>query len=150
MVSILNDGHWMWVFRAERSIIGLHTPERANCKSQETESIRLLLPLSSSFPSWLSEGPSFSLDSDKEPERLDEKEVGVGRYPSDRVLGTHWSAPILAHSTEKAESLPLIKDRDWTEIGGLEGWPQHPDSGGRQVRSQPGLVSPDLVPSRIC
>ena len=31
-----------------------------------------------------------------------------GLYPSDRVLRTHWSAPILAHSAEKAESLPPI------------------------------------------
>ena len=63
-------------------------------------------------------------------------EVGGGTlekgrlYPSNRVLRTHWSAPILVHSAEKAESLPPIGGRDWTEIGGLDGWLRHPDSGG--------------------
>ena len=53
-------------------------------------------------------------------------------YPSVRVLRTHWSAPILAHYAEKEESMPPIGDRDWADIGGMEGWLRHRNSGGEQ------------------
>ena len=141
MVSILNNGHWMWVFRAERSIIGLHTPERADCKSQETESIRLLFPLSSSFPSRLSEGPSFSLDSDKEPERLDEKEVGWGDTPpigSLLPIGLlrFWPTP-----PKRRRACLLLK----TEIGPKsEAWKGGPNT--RTVEGERSGVSLALFP----
>ena len=52
----------MWVLRAERSIIDIHSPglsalKRADCKSPEKESLRLRLPLSSPFPSLHVKGP---------------------------------------------------------------------------------------------
>ena len=156
MVSILNDGHWMWVFRAERSIIGLHTPERADCKSQETESIRLLLPLSSSFSSRLSEGPSFSLDSGKEPERLDEKEVEGCRRGGGAIF-LRWGpcypldcsdfGPLHRKGGEPASYWRQRLDRN-RRPGGVVPTPTQ----WREtvVRSEPGLVSPDLVPLSIC
>ena len=109
------------------------------------------MPLSSPFPSRLGEGPSSSLDSGA---RNMGKEI-VGRlekgrlYPSDRVLRTHRSAaPILAHSAEKAESLLE------TVIGPKsEAWRVGPTPGQWRktvVRSEPGLVSPYLVPLMIC